>query len=67
MVWKTTRPGGLPWRNYLTLDERREIAEIEREVVLFLREAADKEHRLRNLQSSGLKDNLLASLATNAA
>lgn len=31
MVWKTKRVGGLPWRNFLTKDERQELSEIERE------------------------------------
>lgn len=30
MGWKSKRSGGLLWRNYLTVEERRELAEIER-------------------------------------
>lgn len=31
MNWKPKRVVGLPWRNYLTTDERQELSEIERE------------------------------------
>lgn len=31
MVWKPKRSGGLPWREYLTPEEARELAKIERE------------------------------------
>lgn len=31
MVWKSKRTGGLPWRQYLTKDEARDLQQIERE------------------------------------
>ena len=31
MAWKSKRDGGIPWRDYLTKEEARDLAEIERE------------------------------------
>lgn len=35
MAWKSKRDGGLPWRTFLTKEEARELAEIEREAENF--------------------------------